>query len=238
MEYDFSTKAGYQKFASFLVSTILACAVAFGLSQAKAEQFTIIAGALVPVILNIIFMVTNQVAASGKAKQEIKKIEATAAAVVATAGIVAPVAGVVKPVETDGIKPDAPIVEQKVPFNEQAFMDEVNKTVTARYTVANPSTIFYNAEQVYRDWQYDNDNQAKQARALLLKLADAAFKSIWGASYKDAWTYLNDPLDRGCPTCPDTQKGCTYPDLKYKARQLGMGYYTTLLDYERIDLIQ
>jgi hypothetical protein len=78
----------------------------------------------------------------------------------------------------------------------------------------------------------------KQARSLLLKLADAAFKSIWGASYKDAWTYLNDPLGRGCLTCPDAQKGCTYPDLKYKARQLGMSYYTALLDYERIELIQ
>jgi hypothetical protein len=232
MDFDFTTKAGYQKLFAFVLTMVIEALAVFGVSQAKLDVIVSAAAVAIPIISMIAFFIANQMAASGKAKQEIKKLEIA----VANPQVIAPVISAVS-IPTVTI-PDAPIVEQEVPFNEQAFMDEVNKTVTARYTVANPSTIFYNAEQVYRDWQYDNDNQMKQARALLLKLADAAFKSIWGASYKDAWTYLNDPLARGCPTCPDAQKGCTYPDLKYKARQLGMAYYTTLLDYERIDLIQ
>jgi hypothetical protein len=244
MDFDFSSEKGFQKFVVTIIGmagTILISA--FGVSPDKSNAMVSTATIFAPIIATALYYIVNQIAASGKAKAEIARINATAAAITLT-GITPAVAPAAPPpaavaVVTSGTPPPPPSPVPGVsPFSEPAFMDEVNKTAGARYSVVNPSTIFYNAEQVFRDWKYDNDQAMKDAQALLLKLADNAFKSIWGASYKDAWTFLNDPLGRGCPTCPDTQKGCTYPDLKYKARQLGMNYYTALLDYERISLIQ
>ncbi len=118
----------------------------------------------------------------------------------------------------------------KIPFDIGAFMAEVDRTTLARYGFVNFSTTFYNAETVLRDWKFDNNDAVDTANKALLTLAGNAFKEIWGVSYEDANKYLNDP--KGCTTC-GTQT-CTFPDLKFKARQLGMGYYTALLDYERV----
>ncbi len=124
----------------------------------------------------------------------------------------------------------APPVEADIPFDEKAFLDEVKKTVVVRYTVDNPSTTFYNAETAARFWEFNNTQAWRDCQKFVFKLAGEAFKSIWGVSYDDAVKYLNDP--KGCSTCE--WKGCTYPDLKYKSRQLGIGYYSALLDYERM----
>jgi hypothetical protein len=231
MDFDFSTKAGFQKLIVYIVGILSTIAIGFGISQTKVDSLVQIVTTLTPLISTIAFYIVNQMAATGKAKTEIKKMEiATEAAkqgVTVTTTPCEPTPDEVKPVE---VKP--------APFDVTGFMDEVNKTVIARYTVSNASTLLYNAEAVLKYWQNGIWQNDKDAKNLLMSMADDAFKGIWGCSYKDAWTYLNDPLERGCPTCNGTTKSCTYPDLKYKARQLGMEYYTALLDYERIAAIQ
>jgi len=231
MDLDFTSEKGYQKFIIAIIGMAGTVLVAiFGISPDKSNAIISAATIFAPMIATGLYYIVNQVAAAGKAKAEIAKIEATASAIVKT-GVIPEVKVEEKQVNTEKV-----MVPVAIPFDELAFMAEVNKTIT-RYSVVNASTIFYNAEQVFRDWSFNNDQALKDAKALLLRLAGAAFKGIWGASYQDAWTYLNDPLGRGAPKST-AQLICTYPDLKYKAQQLGTGFYTALLDYERIAFIQ
>jgi hypothetical protein len=229
MDFDFTSEKGYQKFIITIIGIMGTILVSvFGVSPDKSNAILSTATIFAPMLATGLYYIVNQVAAAGKAKSEIARITATADAIAKTGILPETKPASLDPgqpvkSETPTPPPPAPAV---TPFNQQAFMDEVNKTVNARYLVVNPSTVFYNAEQVFRDWAFNNEQAVKDAKALLLHLADTAFKSIWGASYKDAWTYINDPLGRGCPTCPQESNRCTYPDLKYKSQQLGTGYYT------------
>ena len=229
MEFNFSTPAGWQKFLTYAIGIVATILIGFGVSQAKVDVLVSVSALAIPVILTVVSLVFNQMAAAGKAKTELAKIQAVAAATVATNGIkpTEVVTEAPKPVE---IKPAEPVV---VPFDKAAFMDEVNKTTEGRYTLVNPATTFYNASQiVFPSWKFDNTTAWQEAKDLLKRLCGDYFKSVWGATYDEANLYLNDPLGRGCLTCTASQKGCTYPNLKYKAQQLGEGYYKALLEYE------
>jgi hypothetical protein len=224
MDFDFSTKAGYQKLFAFVLTMVIEALAVFGVSQAKLDVIVSASAVAIPIISMIAFFIANQMAASGKAKQEIKKLEIA----VANPQVVPPAAAPSVSIPTV----TTPIVEQEVPFNEQAFMDEVNKTTQAAYTVVNPATTFYNAERILPSWLKD-ESQWNKAKLFMFKLCEDYFKSIWGCSWQEANTMLNDPLGRGCPTCTESNaRGCTYPNLKYKAMQLGEGYYKAYLEYE------
>lgn len=70
----------------------------------------------------------------------------------------------------------------------------------------------------------------KDCRKFILGLAEKAFAWKWGVPYDDAVLHLNDPA--GCTTCSaEKQACCTWPDIDFKARQLGMDYYVALRYY-------
>jgi hypothetical protein len=146
MDFDFTTKAGFQKFFAFAVTMAVEVLAMFGLPQAKLDVAVQLGAILVPVLAMIGFFIVNQIAATGKAKAEIAKLNATAAAIAITGfppqATPAPVAQQVPAaaVVTVSTPISAPLPAAPVPLNEQGFMDEVNKTVTARYTVTGNMT--------------------------------------------------------------------------------------------------
>jgi hypothetical protein len=222
-QFDFSTPAGWQKFWTYVIGTAATILVAFGVSQAKVDSMVSVAAMAVPVILTITSLIFNQLAATGKAKTELKKMEIAA-------GIPVDEDSIIPPKEEEVEIPVSIPTEKE--FDVQGFMDEVNKTTAAAYTVVNPATTFYNAERLLSGF-VKSENEWKGAKLQMFKLVEDYFKSIWGCSWKEANDFLNDPLGRGCPTCTDvSSRGCTYPNLKYKAMQLGEGYYKAYLEYD------
>lgn len=125
-------------------------------------------------------------------------------------------------------EPDEP--EPGVDFDAVAFEKAVESSVLPQYTIKNDSTVFYTARTKFLNTEWTPDG-FKQAAQYVLDLAKKNFRTIWGLPegvdpIPYATEHLNDNL--GCTTC--AAGGCTYPDLMFKARQLGMGYYTALLD--------
>lgn len=125
---------------------------------------------------------------------------------------------------------DEPALIPMVEFDAVAFQKAVDDAVVPTYTVKNDSTVFYTARTklLNTDWSAEG---FKQAAKFVLDLAKQNFRTIWGLP-KDAdpipyaTEHLNDNL--GCTTC--AAGGCTYPDLRFKALQMGQGYYTAYLD--------
>lgn len=123
-----------------------------------------------------------------------------------------------------------PEPEPGVEFDAVAFEKAVEASVIPQYTIKNDSTVFYTARTKFINTEWTTEG-FKQASKYVLELAKKNFRTIWGLPegvdpIPYATEHLNDNL--GCTTC--AAGGCTYPDLMFKARQLGMGYYTALLD--------
>lgn len=119
------------------------------------------------------------------------------------------------------------------PFDADKFMSEVKRDTVGQYGEENPATLFYEAlaktEGVAAPWRINNLQALKDCREFILGLAEDAFTWKWGVDFATAEAHLNDP--RGCTTCGDKTIGCTYPDIDFKARQLGMDYYVALRYY-------
>jgi len=121
----------------------------------------------------------------------------------------------------------------ETPFDREAFLELVDASVLSMYRTVNACTRLYTAQsKALNVWKFDNVKARRDCADLLIELGEAAFKEIWGVSIDYAEKHLND--ESGCTTCGDKAKGCTYPDLKFKARQLGMHYYAVLLELERL----
>ena len=119
-----------------------------------------------------------------------------------------------------------------IPFDKEAFAKEVESSVNGMYGESNPATLFFTAEAKLRNvWKFNNSQSLKEAWQFIFKLVGDAFIWKWGTDYDNAILYLND--SQGCPSCATT-KGCTYPDIDFKARQLGMDYYFILREYRRV----
>lgn len=142
----------------------------------------------------------------------------------------------VKPVEAEPVVVNpAPVVvepetETGVDFDAVSFEKAVEASVIPQYIVKNDSTVFYTARTKFLNTEWTAEG-FKNAAQYVLALAKKNFRTIWGLPegvdpIPYATEHLNDNL--GCTTC--AAGGCTYPDLMFKARQLGMGYYTALLD--------
>jgi len=120
-----------------------------------------------------------------------------------------------------------------IPFDVVKFDTEIRRDTMGQYGEENPATLFYEAlaktEGVAASWKFNNLQALKDCREFILGLAGDAFTWKWGVSFDDAVLHLNDP--RGCTTCGDKIAGCTYPDIDFKARQLGMDYYVALRYY-------
>lgn len=119
------------------------------------------------------------------------------------------------------------------PFDADKFMSEVKRDTVGQYGEENPATLFYEAlaktEGVAAPWTFNNLQALRDCREFILGLAEDAFTWKWGVDFATAEAHLNDP--RGCTTCGDKTIGCTYPDIDFKARQLGMDYYVALRYY-------
>jgi len=119
------------------------------------------------------------------------------------------------------------------PFDRRAFLEVVDASVQGMYGTVNACTRLYTAQsKAMNVWKFDNIKARRDCADLLIELGETAFKEIWGVSIDYAEKHLND--ESGCTTCGDKARGCTYPDLKFKARQLGMHYYAVLLELERL----
>ncbi len=131
------------------------------------------------------------------------------------------------------VVPEPPYIEPVgEKFNTEAFLKTVDINTPNVYGEVNPSTTFYEAQAVLNSKVWATANDYKQGVVVVKELARAAFRYIWGLpdTATDPLAYakehLNDNL--GCTTCgPRT---CTYPDLRFKALQLGTGYYSSYLD--------
>ncbi len=133
------------------------------------------------------------------------------------------------------LRPETPEAETESysPFNATDFAKVVNEAVTHTLSITpskgdTPSTHFYEAWNA--GWEVYDPKDPEWA-ATLRKYANDYFASIWGLFNKDgscmddAFIYATDHLndDKGCTTCP-RGKSCTYPDLEFKALQMGEGY--------------
>ena len=137
----------------------------------------------------------------------------------------------------EGVPVVQPIYE---PFNAVDFDAEVESSVAGNYGVRNDATKFYQAwSRGTVSQRYDPEDP--EWASYIRKLVNRYFSSIWGlkdesgnlmdtGAVEYATLHIND--DKGCTTCES--QGCTYPDLKFKARQMGEGYYVSLLWVERV----
>lgn len=134
-------------------------------------------------------------------------------------------------------------------FEKEVFEAEVIKDVKPTYTVDNPCTRCYEAmakvEGVAAPWQFTNIKAEKDCWTFILMLANRCFSHIWGlkdetgnlleeGAEEYAIKHLNDPS--GCTTCGKKWAGCTWPDLPFKARQIGMEFYASLLNLHTVKM--
>jgi len=121
-----------------------------------------------------------------------------------------------------------------IPFDKEAFMAEVNRDVPGQRHEVNKCTTFYEARDkvsgVAAPWKFNNVEALRDAWTCIAELVDEAFEEIWGVDFQTANEHLNDDL--GCTTC--VKRTCTYPDIDFKARQMGMAYYYILRDYRDV----
>ncbi len=138
---------------------------------------------------------------------------------------------------TEDMKFDTTTWDLKPPvaFNKEVAIAEVERDAKLRGGLTPISAMFFTAldkiSGVAAPWEFNNHKALMDAWNFIFDLAERAFEEIWGASYDDALLFLNDP--RGCSTCK-TEKGCTFPDIDFKARQLGMEYYFILRQYRYV----
>ena len=123
-----------------------------------------------------------------------------------------------------------PEPEPGVDFDAVSFEKAVEASVIPQYTVKNDSTVFYTARTKFINTEWTAEG-FKNAAQYVLDLAKQNFRTIWGLPegvdpIPYATEHLNDNL--GCTTC--AAGGCTYPDLRFKAMQMGTGYYAAYLD--------
>lgn len=126
---------------------------------------------------------------------------------------------VIPPTTAEAPQPVIPI-----PFDKEAFMQQVEEKVVNDYGTRNACTLFYEAQIVLNKWSFNNPSAWEDAKAFMLYLAGNAFKEVWDESYDDALVNIKKP----------DKNGCTYPSLEYKAMQYGLAYYSILLEYKRI----
>jgi len=124
--------------------------------------------------------------------------------------------------------------QQVTVFDPADFKARVNTLCDSviSWQKKNPSSLFSAAYDVYWGMNFDNIQAHKDALDALIGYAKESFREIWGLPANvDPITYatehMNDNL--GCMTCGNKTIGCTYPDLEFKARQLGEGYYISLI---------
>ena len=67
MDFDLTTKTGWQKFLVSIVGIVSSVGLAFGMSQAAVDSIVAIVTALIPIIAAIAYYIVNQLAAKGKA---------------------------------------------------------------------------------------------------------------------------------------------------------------------------
>ncbi len=91
------------------------------------------------------------------------------------------------------------------------------------------SSLFNAAMNIFWSLKFDNIQAHRDAIDEMISYAEDSFCEIWGipGSVGNPIAYATEHLndDFGCTTCK-RPAGCTYPDLAFKARQMGEGYYT------------
>lgn len=78
MDFDFTTKAGIQKFIVTLAGLLVEALTTFGVSQGMLDTIQSIVALATPILVLIIYYIVNQMAAKGKAATEVKKAEVVA----------------------------------------------------------------------------------------------------------------------------------------------------------------
>jgi hypothetical protein len=114
-----------------------------------------------------------------------------------------------------------PVSERETPrWNEDEVWQEIWEKVEGIYGTRNPCTIYYCArDYVIPGKRYTLYYDKYRAQEFLVKLAEEAFKWLWGRSYDEV--RINPQDDK-----------CKYPNVRFMAMQLGMAYYAILIDLE------
>lgn len=132
-------------------------------------------------------------------------------------------------------------------FNKEAFEAEVIKDTKPTYRKDTPCTRCYEAmakvEGVAAPWQFANIQAQIDCWNFILVLANRCFSHIWGVQDEKgmpleegceeyAIKHLNDRA--GAPNMPGEFRKCTWPDIDFKARQIGMEFYVSLLNLRTV----
>jgi hypothetical protein len=81
MDFDFTTKAGIQKFIVTLVGLVIEGLATFGVAQAKLDAISSVATIAAPIVAVVLYYIINQIAAKGKAITSQKVLETKVAMV-------------------------------------------------------------------------------------------------------------------------------------------------------------
>jgi hypothetical protein len=133
-------------------------------------------------------------------------------------------------------------------FSKEVFEAEVIKDVKGMYNnVDTPCTRFYEAlakvEGVAAPWKFSKKQAKLDCWEFILILANRCFSFIWGLKDEQgnlleegaeeyAIEHLNDAA--GCTTCSAQWRGCKWPDVDFKARQVGMEFYVALRNLRHV----
>lgn len=123
-QWDFTTKAGIQKFVVTLVGLVVECLTVFGVAQGTLDTIQSIAAMATPILVVIIYYIVNQMAAKGKAQTEITKIEQKSD-LIKTLAQTSPevaIAAIQEPVKLEPVKQESvPQIKDKIAAARKTF---------------------------------------------------------------------------------------------------------------------
>lgn len=160
------------------------------------------------------------------------RIKATNGATSSGAGIMAPTASnngnggvITSPIGQPGIA----IPELAPAWDMAAFDKKVKEKAPLTYGASTPSTELYQALTMAQAEPCHYIEHAVAFWDYATMKADARFTDVWGYSFREATEKVSEP---GCPKCPSACGSLS--SLKHKALNMGEGFYTSYLDYERV----
>lgn len=126
-------------------------------------------------------------------------------------------------------QPGITIPEIAPAWDMAAFDKKVKEKAPSTYGVSTPSTELYQALTTGQTEPCQYIEHAVAYWDYATMKADARFADVWGYSFREAAEKVSEP---GCPKSPAS---CgSFSNLKHKALNMGEGFYTSYLDYDRI----
>ena len=130
-DFDFKTPAGWQKMLAFVLNILATLAVSFGMAQAKVDSTVATITVLLPTISMILYFVVNQIAATGKAKTEVIKMEIANSVALTNADTIAVIAETKPEVAAQAIIETVPFVPVRVEIKPKTAIPSTPDEVKA-----------------------------------------------------------------------------------------------------------